>query len=1070
MSSTSVSGQNLPGMAPELILQTGHSQWVNSVALSHDGRWLASAGADHTVIVWDVASGLEFRMLTGHAEAVTAVAFSPDGALLASGGSDNNIKLWDFSAGKELFNLATGNHPLGVMGVAFDPSGKKLISLNQDRTVITWDVARGREQGRFAGLAAPSSGTAYFTDLTPDAHWVMSDRSDRTVGRKAIDLWDVTTGKLAYSRLTSEDMTGGKLSGDGRFFAYTDSHDGFGLWDIAKGQVAFSIPGRRSVITHTRLSCAFSSDARLLAVQDPDNGNIRIVDVATGSVLRTFPFGGRGSLRFSDDDRSLAAADGGKIVLIDVEGGRAIRQMGGYTRSIGALAISGDGRFLSLQNQDDNSVALWDLKLGRQMHSFKGNDNNVGAAAVALNGDGRLVAAQMRKTADSERATVIRETATGAEVASIPGPDDYLTSLSLNPDGSMLAAGGYQGSMRVWDTRTCEELLSLSSTGILSPKCRVAFSFDGHWLAAVAPDSVVIWNTERKDWTASIHAGYVLAIAFSPDGGQIASADLHNRSITVWNLDTGGTEIVSIDGQPGVTALAFGSGGRMLAASYEDHCVRLWDSASGTLIRELAGHGGEVRDVIFTPDGRWLISAGAEGSVRIWDPSNGTTVAILCSTAGPDDWVAITPQGLFDGSQRGSRHLVAWRIGDRVLAASQFYSEFSRPGLLAQVLSGAIAEPAVPMAGLRMPPSVQLVSPPGARIVPNQQVQVTVEARDEGAGVAQVRLYHNGKLAGARQPVPGAAMRYTFDILLIPGQENTLRAIAYGTNGLEGMPDEVVLVFQAPAPPKPGLYMVAVGINEYQDRNLHLDYAQPDAQALASFIQSHGNLFRSVDVIQLFNEKATKAAIEDALEQLVLKANPEDVAVLYFAGHGILIGPQFYFLPEDMCKEADLAGAVQKYGIPASALGDALLRMKAVKQLLILDACQSESALPALARATFGTRGIEKPEERAVRMLAHANGIYLIAASTAEQYAYEIPELGHGVFTYALLAGLGENGEPQAVNPEGIVTVLSLINYVTRTVPELTEKYHMGNSQLPVIFDAGTDIPLLAWAKPGNGV
>jgi uncharacterized caspase-like protein len=95
-------------------------------------------------------------------------------------------------------------------------------------------------------------------------------------------------------------------------------------------------------------------------------------------------------------------------------------------------------------------------------------------------------------------------------------------------------------------------------------------------------------------------------------------------------------------------------------------------------------------------------------------------------------------------------------------------------------------------------------------------------------------------------------------------------------------------------------------------------------------------------------------------------------------------------------------------------------------------------------------------------MLAHANGIYLIAASTAEQYAYEVPELGHGVFTYALLSGLGERDPPQAATSEGIVTVLSLINYVMRAVPDLTEKYHMGDPQTPVIFDAGTDIPLIA--------
>jgi len=176
----------------------------------------------------------------------------------------------------------------------------------------------------------------------------------------------------------------------------------------------------------------------------------------------------------------------------------------------------------------------------------------------------------------------------------------------------------------------------------------------------------------------------------------------------------------------------------------------------------------------------------------------------------------------------------------------------------------------------------------------------------------------------------------------------------------------------------------------------------------------------------------------------------------------MLVGRDFYFLSRDMHKVADIESAVREYGIAASSLGEALQRIKAVKQVLMLDACQSESALPTLAKATLGTRSLEKPEERAVRMLAHANGIYLIAASTAEQYAYEVPELGHGVFTYALLSGLGEREQAKAANPNGLVTVLSLLNYVARAVPDLAEKYHMGDPQTPVIFNAGTDIPLLA--------
>jgi WD40 repeat protein len=122
MDPRSVSDRVGRGVAAELVLQTGHAQRINSVAFSGDRRWLASTSIDNTIVIWDLASGLEFCTLAGHADSVTAVAFSPDGKLLASGCSDNNVKLWDVAARKELFNLATGDHPMGIMAVAFEPA------------------------------------------------------------------------------------------------------------------------------------------------------------------------------------------------------------------------------------------------------------------------------------------------------------------------------------------------------------------------------------------------------------------------------------------------------------------------------------------------------------------------------------------------------------------------------------------------------------------------------------------------------------------------------------------------------------------------------------------------------------------------------------------------------------------------------------------------------------------------------------------------------------------------------------------------------------------------------------
>jgi len=264
------------------------------------------------------------------------------------------------------------------------------------------------------------------------------------------------------------------------------------------------------------------------------------------------------------------------------------------------------------------------------------------------------------------------------------------------------------------------------------------------------------------------------------------------------------------------------------------------------------------------------------------------------------------------------------------------------------------------------------------------------------------------------------------------------------------------------------MHVLVVGINRYEDSGFNLGFARQDADAIARFFEQRGALlFSSVKVSRLFDKEATQAAIRRALEQLAQEARVEDVVLVYLAGHGLGLGQQFYFLPHEMRTEMDEEGAIRKYGIPATALSEALTRIRALKQVLILDTCQSETALQVLARAVR-FRGLGLVERKAAQMLARSSGVHLIAASTRQQSAVEVPELGHGVLTHVLLRGLGESAEPQApTSPEGLVTVLSLLQYVNQQVPELTEKYH-GDKQYPVASSTGMDFPLMLRSGPAR--
>src|SRR5262245_43005448 len=134
---------------PELILQTGHSEKVDCLAFSPDGRYLASGSNDQTIKLWDVLTGRELRAIAGHNGGVRAVAFSPDGQWLASGGSDGRIKLWDVTSGAEIISL--NGHSQSVSAVAFSRDGRLLASGGTDYEVKVWDLGVKRETHTLRG-------------------------------------------------------------------------------------------------------------------------------------------------------------------------------------------------------------------------------------------------------------------------------------------------------------------------------------------------------------------------------------------------------------------------------------------------------------------------------------------------------------------------------------------------------------------------------------------------------------------------------------------------------------------------------------------------------------------------------------------------------------------------------------------------------------------------------------------------------------------------------------------------------------------------------------------------------
>jgi uncharacterized caspase-like protein len=320
---------------------------------------------------------------------------------------------------------------------------------------------------------------------------------------------------------------------------------------------------------------------------------------------------------------------------------------------------------------------------------------------------------------------------------------------------------------------------------------------------------------------------------------------------------------------------------------------------------------------------------------------------------------------------------------------------------------------------------------------------------------AEVALYHNGARVANQPGAPRAPSEYVFDVELVPG-DNEIRAVAVSPAGVASNPDTIRLTYDAPAPTRPALHVLAVGISRYRDPSWNLGFARADAEALGRYLgQAGSKLFHPVNVRVLTDAAATWPEIRRAITEIADTARPEDVVLIYFAGHGIALERRFYLLPHEMRAETTLDEDVRKFGISDAALQDALRKIRAVKRIVILDACESGTALEVLARTLAAQRA-------ALEMLARAEGVFIVAAATRQQEAIEVPELGHGVLTYALLSGLGATGTERATSAGGVVTMHGLLQYISRKVPELAARYGRNTRQLPVSFHRGMDFPLLA--------
>jgi WD40 repeat protein len=605
-----------------------HGANVRQVAFTPDSKTLyTTCYGEKVVHAWSVADGREKRQFGGTSD-VGCIAVSPDGKLLATGESDESVRLWDAATGQETrrLTLAPNDRPVGddqvrlfVMWARFTPDGKSLVaSYSYHRLIVIWDVATGKVVRRIT-----TDGPIMAADMSADGKWLSAAHAGGAVG-----VWELASGRLVQTvKASARQMMAVALSPDGKLLVTASADQAVQFWEVESGKEI-----RNLTLSVVGPSLAFARDSATLAVgyfDGEDGGVVALFDPKTGTETRRLGSGitGSNTVMFAPDGKTLVATSGNSLRLWNTATGEEVRLAAGHPGGITTIAASPDGKTVATCSVHDKSVRLWDSATGREVRRFDGHA--VGVDEVQFSPDGKLLA-----SASWNQPVRIWDVATGRLVRTLVDHPSLGPYMRFADDNKTLATGSKANTVALWDCTTGKVIRELTAPphGLAS-----VLSFnDGRLLAYETPDrdddddtTIGLWDltADRLVRRFNGHTGKVNGVILSADSRLLASR-ASDKTIRVWEVATG-MERVRFDEPGGIrmTAswtgtqfLSFSPDGRVLVTcASDDSFARRWDLMTRQELPPFAGHGGWLGALEFSANGRILVTGSQDTTALVWD-------------------------------------------------------------------------------------------------------------------------------------------------------------------------------------------------------------------------------------------------------------------------------------------------------------------------------------------------------------------------------------------------------------------------------------------------------------------
>tara|TARA_B100000508_G_scaffold85763_1_gene66734 strand:- start:46106 stop:49354 length:3249 start_codon:yes stop_codon:yes gene_type:complete len=1040
---------------PEVVLTQGHTDQINSIDISPNERWMASGSNSKIVKIWDIPSSREFTTLGPNDGRINSLKFTPNNKLIAALINHGSIKVWDFVTNELVLEVPADYN---ANGIAFSDDSKFMYYINENGYASKVQLSKDSQPEQITDQYAmhlnkiPNTDQLTLLDHKGKLHIIKIDSDEK----QTLTLFDTFNFPFCPS----------KISASGQYFYSGFNDDNVHIFDLSSGEKKWSIPVSSKIqgvhLDEDNELVYITIHGQKLQIYDLKKESFKTLEESETFYPTHF--------KVFHNNEILATIHMKRIVFYNLKDLQPIKIFQPLISKMYNMTVAPKGDYVVAANGKLN-LTVWNLKQNKIERTLSG------MFPCQFGKDGKLYAVGRTMQIG------IWDMKTGEMLSQMNTEYEVQQTLAISTDGKYLAGAGYQGKIRIWDLEKQELIKSFQAhEGGISD---LSFSPDGR-LASCGYDAHVRvwdWKKEKELIALTDQTTMTSGVAFSPDGKLLASS-AWDKTIYIRDAQTYDSLNAFVAHDNSITSIAFSddskhltSGATNNAVWEADNTVKVWEPRSGNLVCTFNGHLDGINKVEFEPNTNRVYSCSNDGTLKLWNPDL-CGIEATFTAAAETDYIIFNKDFYYTGTKDALQG-IAFKIDDRLYPFEQFDLIFNRPDIVANTIGKTpenlirayeyIHQKRVKKMGFEEDelnvrfntPEITINRDDLPYISEKNEVTFSVSSSDSVSFLDRIQVYLNGVPYYGNEGISLRdekvhSVQKDITIGLIQGM-NKITVMSINADGANSLKESFQVIHEPKQLIKHNLYVIGVGVAEYQDEAFNLTYPTKDVNDFVDQMKQNEEIYKNIFVKTLTNEEATKQNISQ-LEGFLEDVTINDVVVIFIAGHGVLDeNYNYYFGTYDM----DFTNPTEK-GLAYESIEELLTQIKAIKKLLIMDTCHSgevdkdeikevttpdddeeDGDIEFRSVATgykeenaFGLENSREMVESLFSDIRQGSGATVISSAGGAEFAMESDQWKNGLFTYCMLEGI-KTGKAD-LNHDQQIDVDEMRKYVYQNVKELS--------------------------------